>query len=258
VGDVAGDVELTLRIIDAFNRRHVEAVTALWDDEGVWYPAIEASTEARKTYRGHAGMRQYYGDLAEFAEGSHVELSEVYDLGDRVLGLGRLSVKFVSGVELDQEGAGLHLAERKVPRSAGLDEPCRSPRSRRAARVGRPRFCTAQLGRSISYCAVQNDSRRDVRVATERGSGTPPTGKAPGPEAPALLSDGQSLNDYLVRDHYRHCPGGPSHTVSVLLPRLPCPVLVVCVVCALLFGLAFGLDTFSSGSTQIESEPDFV
>ena len=61
-------MKLTLRATDAFNRRDMEAAIALWDEEGVWYPAIEVLTEGRRTYRGHAEMRQYYRDLAEFAE----------------------------------------------------------------------------------------------------------------------------------------------------------------------------------------------
>ena len=101
------NVELSLMITEAFNRRDVEAVVALWDDEGEWYPAIEASTEGRKAYRGRAGMREYYDDLAGFAEEGAFEVSEVYDLGDEVLGVGRLSMKFASGVELDQEIACL-------------------------------------------------------------------------------------------------------------------------------------------------------
>jgi hypothetical protein len=64
-------------------------------------------TEGRSAYRGHAGLRQYYQDLAEIAEEGHVEYSEVYDLGDQVLCLGRLSVRFASGVELDEESACL-------------------------------------------------------------------------------------------------------------------------------------------------------
>ena len=97
------NVELTLRVTDAFNRRDVEATVALWDEEGVWYPAIEALTEGRTAYRGPAEMRRYYRDLAEFAEESIAEWSEVYDLGDDVLCLGRLSMRFASGVELEQE-----------------------------------------------------------------------------------------------------------------------------------------------------------
>ena len=97
------NVELTARATDAFNRRDVEATVALWDEEGVWYPAIEALMEGRTAYRGPAEIRRYYRDLAEFAYESVAEWSEVHDLGDQVLCLGRLSMTFSSGVELEQE-----------------------------------------------------------------------------------------------------------------------------------------------------------
>lgn len=99
------NVELTLLALDAWNRRDVEAAVALWDPEGVWYPPFE-QLEGR-TYRGPAEARQYYEDLAEFSEESHAELPEVHDLGDQVLGLGRIWHRFASGVELDQDVAFL-------------------------------------------------------------------------------------------------------------------------------------------------------
>jgi ketosteroid isomerase-like protein len=82
------NVELTMRLNSAFNRRDVEAAVALWDSEGVWSPA-ETILEGR-AYRGHAGVRQYYEDLAEFSADGHAELAELRDLGDQVLGLGRI------------------------------------------------------------------------------------------------------------------------------------------------------------------------
>jgi hypothetical protein len=42
------NVEPTLLATDAFNRRDVEAAVALWDQEGVWYPAIEGSPRGRR------------------------------------------------------------------------------------------------------------------------------------------------------------------------------------------------------------------
>jgi ketosteroid isomerase-like protein len=101
------NVELSLELNDAWNRRDVDAVVALWDPEGVWYPALEGVTEGR-TYRGHAGIRQYFEDLAEFSGQSDAEFPEVHDLGDQVLGLGSAWFRFASGVELDQEVAFLH------------------------------------------------------------------------------------------------------------------------------------------------------
>jgi ketosteroid isomerase-like protein len=96
------NVELTVRGLDAWNRRDVEARVALFDPEGVWSPPLEGITEGR-TYRGHAELRQYFEDLAEVFEEGHAEYSEVHDLGDQVLGLGHVWFRFASGVELDQE-----------------------------------------------------------------------------------------------------------------------------------------------------------
>jgi ketosteroid isomerase-like protein len=84
----------------------------------------------RRTYRGHAGMRQYFKQLAEQLAESHVEYSEVHDLGDQVLGLGRLWFRSASGVELDQEIAFLHtwgdaltwLSHAEALEAAGLRE----------------------------------------------------------------------------------------------------------------------------------------
>jgi len=101
------NVELTEQIMDAFNRRDVEAAVALWDPEGAWHPAMEALMDGGKEYRGHAEIRRYYRDLAEFSNEHHVELCDVRDLGDRVLILTRMSMRFVSGVALDQDGGAL-------------------------------------------------------------------------------------------------------------------------------------------------------
>jgi ketosteroid isomerase-like protein len=101
------NVELSLELNEGWNRRDMDAVVALWDPEGVWYPALDEVTEGR-TYRGHAGVRQYFEDLAEFSGRSDAEFPEVHDLGDQVLGLGSAWFRFASGVELDQEVAFLH------------------------------------------------------------------------------------------------------------------------------------------------------
>ncbi len=101
------NVELSRLVNDAWNRRDADAVVVLWDPEGVWSPPLEGITEGR-TYRGHAQLRQYFEDLAEWCEENHAEFSEVHDLGDQVFGLGHVRFRFASGVELDQEVAFLH------------------------------------------------------------------------------------------------------------------------------------------------------
>jgi hypothetical protein len=40
----------------------MEATVAPWDSDAVWYPPLEGIMEGR-TYRGHAGVRQYFDDL---------------------------------------------------------------------------------------------------------------------------------------------------------------------------------------------------
>jgi SnoaL-like domain len=67
--------------LDAFIRRDVEAVIALSDPECVFYPAFAGIMEG--PYRGHAGWRQYFEDLAEFSEEIHGEYTELHDLGDQ-------------------------------------------------------------------------------------------------------------------------------------------------------------------------------
>jgi ketosteroid isomerase-like protein len=116
----AENVELSLLAVEAWNRRDAEAMVALWDPEGVWSPAFERITEGR-TYRGHAGWRQYFEDLAEFSEESHAEFPEVLDLGEQVLCLGRIWMRFAGGVELDQEVAVLFTwRNRKCVEARGL------------------------------------------------------------------------------------------------------------------------------------------
>ena len=104
---------------------------------GVWNPAIEALTEGDRSYRGHAGMRRYFEDLAEFADKGHLEFSEVHDLGDQVLALGHLWMRFTSGVELDDEVAALFTWRNgKCVELRGWMKSRRRPRSRRAVGVG--------------------------------------------------------------------------------------------------------------------------
>jgi ketosteroid isomerase-like protein len=93
------NVELSKRVLEAWNRRDVEATIALADAEVVWHPVLEETIEGQP-YLGHSGLRQYYEDLAEQGVESQGELAEYRDLGDRVVGLGRLSFKSAHGVEL--------------------------------------------------------------------------------------------------------------------------------------------------------------
>ena len=134
------NVELTRLFTDAFNRRDVDATVAHLDEKSVWYPAIEAMTEGRKAYRGPAGMRRYYRDLAEFSVASQVEWSEIRDLGDRID---------------PEEGARAP----EVPVGAGRVAPTRPMRRLLAAELG------AEHAQQSELAPVQSFGDKDGEIA---------------------------------------------------------------------------------------------
>jgi ketosteroid isomerase-like protein len=99
------NVDVVRAAVDAFNRRDDEIVLGM-TDEGVEH---ESAMAERKTYRGHAGLRQYRDDLddawvdwqladSEFREAGSERVLHLY----RIVGRGR-----TSGILLDQEVAAL-------------------------------------------------------------------------------------------------------------------------------------------------------
>jgi SnoaL-like domain len=158
------NVELSLLAIDAWNRRDVEANVALSDPEIVWYPALEGITEGR-TYRGHAGQRQYYKDLAEFSEEGHVEFDEVHDLGDQVLSLGRIWFRFASGVELDlARGLVLRSCRSEAAHDNGPEQTSASRRRRFADR--RRRYDASEILRGRCRRRTSRSSRKPSQHGT--------------------------------------------------------------------------------------------
>ena len=73
------NVELAHRIVDAFNRRDLNAVLALMDDDVEGVPPL-ASIEGH--YHGHAGVRRWWESLFSGLPDFTVEVVEVRDLGD--------------------------------------------------------------------------------------------------------------------------------------------------------------------------------
>jgi ketosteroid isomerase-like protein len=100
------NIELTRRSVDAWNRQDIGALTELTDPACTWEPALEAATDRRR-YEGHAGWREYFQDLAEIAETARVDFHEYRAVGDRVVGLGRVRILWKSGLELEQDAAGV-------------------------------------------------------------------------------------------------------------------------------------------------------
>jgi hypothetical protein len=131
------NVETFKRAADAYNRRDVEALLRELDLEVEWHSAIlmPLGREARM-HRGHQGVREGLRDLYEALAGFHVEYSEIRDLSDRIVGIGRVRIE----AERGRDRVALDQRDRREERQgdSGLELPRfqRGPRSRRAAGVG--------------------------------------------------------------------------------------------------------------------------
>ena len=82
--------ELAYLVFDAFNRRDIDAAIAIVDEEVQFFaPTAEMANEG-KPYVGHAGMRKYYDDVAAVWQELEVTPSEIREVDDAVLVLGRV------------------------------------------------------------------------------------------------------------------------------------------------------------------------
>jgi ketosteroid isomerase-like protein len=88
------NVEAFERGIEAINRRDVDAMLEEIDPEVEWHDVFGLMLGGEATvYRGHEGVRELFRDLfGAFAE-IHSEYSEIQDLGDRTVAIGRLRAR---------------------------------------------------------------------------------------------------------------------------------------------------------------------
>jgi ketosteroid isomerase-like protein len=82
------NVEAYKRAVEAFNRRDLEALLEELDPEVEWYPAVVGL--GSEVYRGVEGIRELFADMGETIPDAFFEVTEIRDLGDRVLCFGRL------------------------------------------------------------------------------------------------------------------------------------------------------------------------
>jgi len=88
------NVEAFKRGSDAANRRDIEALLAVIDPEVEWHPAMAALLGGEATiYRGHEGVREWLRDQQEAFAESRIDYSEIRDLGERVVAIGRLRAR---------------------------------------------------------------------------------------------------------------------------------------------------------------------
>jgi len=97
------NVEAFKRALEAIDRRDVEALLAELDPEVEWHSAILMGLGGQRTvYRGHEGIREFLRDMSETLSKFEAEYSEIRDLGDRLVAIGRLrACGTASGVEID-------------------------------------------------------------------------------------------------------------------------------------------------------------
>jgi len=85
------NVEAFKRAIAAYNRRDIDAFLEEFDPEVEWHSLIQAMFGGGESvYRGHRGMREGVQDMDEALADLQVEYSEIRDLGERIVVLGRV------------------------------------------------------------------------------------------------------------------------------------------------------------------------
>jgi ketosteroid isomerase-like protein len=84
------NVEAFKRGLEAGNRGDVETLLEELDPEVEWHSALHALLGGEQTvFRGHDGVREMLRDLNEAFGEIHIEISEIRDLGDRLVAIGR-------------------------------------------------------------------------------------------------------------------------------------------------------------------------
>jgi ketosteroid isomerase-like protein len=132
------NVEAVNRAIEAVNRRDIEAVLEEVDPEAEWpHPGFHVALGGEATvYRGHEGVRKVLQDLYELFVEVEVLVSEIRDLGDRIVVTGGLRGRGAeSGADVTtpwgavvefKDGKGIRLSDYLDPNealeAAGLSE----------------------------------------------------------------------------------------------------------------------------------------
>ncbi len=103
------NVETFKRGVDAYNRQDVEAMVEVADPEIEWQPGTLTGLGGEAAvYRGHEGIREGFRDLYEAMGESRLEYPEIRDLGDRIVGIGRVCARGrESGAETESPHASV-------------------------------------------------------------------------------------------------------------------------------------------------------
>ncbi len=83
------NVELAARVVDAFNRRDLDAFAEYCTADVEWFPSLAGAIEGG-SYVGREGMERYFADYDEAWERLTVVNDAYRSADDRVLACGRL------------------------------------------------------------------------------------------------------------------------------------------------------------------------
>jgi ketosteroid isomerase-like protein len=100
------NVEAFNRALAAYNRGTVEPMVEVSHPEIEWYP-LSAEVEGGVCFRGHEGLRQWFANLHATFEEFEASVDDVRDLGDVVLALGGVHLRFRTGGILNTEAGYL-------------------------------------------------------------------------------------------------------------------------------------------------------
>ena len=88
------NIESFKRGTEAYNRRDVDGLLKTLDPEVEWYSALLIPFGGAATVsRGHDGVREMLVEVDEALAEIHLDYSEIQDLGDRVVGIGRIRTR---------------------------------------------------------------------------------------------------------------------------------------------------------------------
>jgi ketosteroid isomerase-like protein len=123
---------LAQRSLDAYNRWDVEPVLEHLDAQVEWRPAVPMLLGGQATvYRGHDGVRAMFREIRDSFGEIRIEFDEIRDLGDRVIGIGRMRTRgTASGIETEtpwallaelEDGKGIRIQTYLDPKEALAD-----------------------------------------------------------------------------------------------------------------------------------------
>ena len=109
------NVESFKRGTEAYNRRDLDELLKTLDPEVEWHSALLIPFGGAATVsRGHDGVRELLDEVYEALAEIHLDYSEIRDLGDRIVGIGRIRTRGKhSGAVIPATGSVARSARRR-------------------------------------------------------------------------------------------------------------------------------------------------